>query len=126
MKCLVTYSRVGSILHLLEHFQIQPTFSNIITACPIPACGRMMTWVRFANAQTSHCWRCPTHHGHKMSPRAGSFFENSRLPLRKILGVIWCWAKDLPNKQTIEMTGISERHVISWFKVNEFVNIFII
>ena len=88
-----------------------------LTVCPIPACGRVMTWIRFRNAQTSHCWRCPTHHGQKMTPRVGSFFESSKLPLRKIVGLLWCWAKDMPNNRTMEMTGVSKKHVISWFKV---------
>ena len=91
--------------------------SHFLSACPIVACGRVMTWIKVQNGQTTHCWHCPSHTGRKVWPRSGSFFENSRLPLRKILSLIWCWAKDMSNKQTIELTGISGKIVINWFKV---------
>ena len=79
-----------------------------------------MTWVKVSSqpTRTNHCWRCPGHKGHKVWPRSGSFFEQSNLPLTKIVGLIFCWANDFPNKTTIRMVGVSERHVVEWYKVS--------
>ena len=80
-----------------------------------------MTWIKVKNGQSSHCWRCPRHNGYKMFPRVGSFFENSKLPLRKIVGLLWCWAKDMPNNKTEDIIGVSKKHVVAWFKVSNLI-----
>ena len=91
-----------------------------ILACA--TCGGLMTWVKACNTpgRTTHCWRCPRHKGHKVWPRSGSFFEQSNLPLTKIVSLIFCWANDFPNHTTIRMVAISERHIVEWFKASYF------
>src|SRR6218665_2418590 len=49
------------------------------------------------------CWPC----GVVRSVRDGSFFEKSKLSLRKIILLLYYWAMDTPQKMTSKETGIS-------------------
>ena len=55
--------------------------------------------------------------GQKVLPLVGSFFQGARPPITRLVGLIWCWAKDLSNKQTIELIGLSDKTVTAWFRV---------
>ena len=89
----------------------------MISVCP--TCARVMTWVKMSGRQTTHGWRCPVHKGRKMWPRSGSFFENSKLPMTKVVGLIWCWANDVPNHRAIMWVEVSEPQVVEWYKVRQ-------
>ena len=49
---------------------------------------------------------------HKMKVRAGSFFENSKLPLLHWLYIIFLWSIEESNKKVLQLTGLSLRTVI--------------
>ena len=78
-----------------------------------------MTWVKMSSRQTTHGWRCASHKGRKMWPRSGSFFEKSTLPITKVVGLIWCWANDVPNHRAITWVEVSEPQVVEWYKVRK-------
>ena len=50
-----------------------------------------------------------------MSERSGSVFENSQLPLEKIVALIHYWAHSLSVKATSELLSLSTRVVRAWF-----------
>ena len=61
--------------------------------------------------------------GRKVYPRVDSFMQNSNLPFSKIAGIIWCWSKQMSNKNTEDLIGVSHKHIVNWFKVNHDVKI---
>lgn len=60
-------------------------------------------------------WRCCQCHGTK-SIRDGSFFSGSKLSLKKIVMLIYCWTHDFPQNISAIECEISEGHtLIDWF-----------
>ena len=110
----------GEYLIFIAFFRIM-SFSNLIcfAGCPTPNCARIMTWVKVSGGpnRTTHCWRCPGHKGRKMWPRSGSFFEDSKVPFKKLVGILYCWANDIPNSTAIRMVGIDQSYIVQWYKV---------
>ena len=43
------------------------------------------------------------------------FFEGSKLPLRKLLGLIYMWAYSVPLSTTTTFLGVSSATVVQWF-----------
>ena len=95
---------------------------SLFSACPI--CARVMTLVKHGR-QGLKVFRCPSHKGHKMSQLSGSFFEDCHLPLVKVVGMIFCWAHDIPNHLTVTMVGVSADTVVSWFKVRYLLDVYL-
>lgn len=85
------------------------------TAPPCGVCGRDMTYVR-AGASRKYVWRCPSHKGHKVAPRMGSFWQNSNLPLVKLLQLAFFWSYNIPNKTCEEFTGLQTQSVVQWYQ----------
>ena len=85
-----------------------------------PTCAGPMTWVKVSAGQnrTTHCWRCPGHKGRKLWPRSGSFFEDSKLPFKKLVVILYCWANDIPNHTAVRMVGINQCNIVQWYKVS--------
>jgi hypothetical protein len=53
-----------------------------------PVCARVMTCIKF---RPDRAWRCPSHKNQTMSIRKGSIFENSNLPMTKIVQLLYLW-----------------------------------
>lgn len=60
-------------------------------------------------------WRCRPCKC-KKSIRNGSFFENSKLSLDKLITLIYWWTTDAKQDIVIRETGISRVSVIDWFQ----------
>ena len=37
--------------------------------------------------------------------------------MTKVVGLIWCWANDVPNHRAITWVEVSEPQVVEWYKV---------
>ena len=60
-------------------------------------------------------WYCTSCKSRKRV-REGSFFSGSHLPLGSILVMMYCWARDMPQKNTMdEAGGVNKNTVIDWF-----------
>lgn len=85
------------------------------TAPKCNVCDKVMTWVRAGDGK-KYVWRCPSHKGHKVSPRVGSFWQNSNLPLTKLLQLAFFWSYSIPNKTCEEFTGVQTQAVVQWYQ----------
>ena len=75
-------------------------------------CGTEMVLRERQNVIDGFVWECPVRHCRKRrSIRAGSFFENSKIPLGQWLYVIYLWSIEELNKRVSILTGLSLRTV---------------
>jgi len=44
----------------------------------------------------------------------GSFFSGSHLTLKQVIILMYCWSHDMPQKQIMHETYVSEHIVIDW------------
>ena len=69
--------------------------------------------LRDDKSDDSYHWECPLNKCRKRrSIRAGSFFEDSKIPLSHWLYIIFLWSIDKSNKKVSLLTGLSLRTVI--------------
>ena len=60
-------------------------------------------------------WYCKTWKKRK-SIREGSFFKESRMSLHSIIVIMYCWARDIPQKNACEEAGgASPRTIVDWY-----------
>ena len=66
--------------------------------------------------QDGWMWRC-RHRGcqRRVSIRADSIFEGSKLSISKCLQLLYWWASDLTVAQATHEVGLSQHTVIDWF-----------
>jgi len=77
------------------------------------SCGNEMV-LRSDNSDDGYHWECPVKHCRKRrSIRAGSFFEDSKIPLHRWLYIIWLWSIEESNKKVSLLTGLSLRTVVT-------------
>lgn len=57
------------------------------------------------------CLRCRT----KFSLLSHTWLSNLKLPLQQWWMLLWCWTKQIPVKQTLALTGLSEKAVRHWY-----------
>ena len=50
----------------------------------------------------------------KRTIRAGSYFERSKLPLKKLILLVYCWTYDIPQHAQAKLCGVSYRVTIQW------------
>lgn len=81
-------------------------------ACPI--CHNVMTVVR-TGRNRSPIFRCPHHHGQKMSQLFGSFWEHTRLSLPRCIMLAWLWAFKIPHADAVDATGLSQKCISTWY-----------
>ena len=76
------------------------------------SCGNEMV-LRSDNSDDGYHWECPVNHCRKRrSIRAGSFFEDSKIPLHRWLYIIWLWSIEESNKKVSLLAGLSLRTVV--------------
>ena len=77
------------------------------------SCGNQMV-LRDDKSDDGYHWECPVNQCRKRrSIRAGSFFEDSKIPLWHWLYIIFLWSIDESNKKVSLLTGLSLRTVIT-------------
>ena len=69
------------------------------------SCGNRMV-LRDDNSDDRYHWECPVNQSRKRALiRAGSFFEDSKIPLSHWLYIIFLWSIDESNKKVLLLTG---------------------
>lgn len=83
-------------------------------------CGFSMAHVKRAEAPEGYIWQCGTTRCNKrrVSVRHGSIFSKSKLPISKILNVIYEWAKGGLGIDIAVDVGIGRKAVIEWEMVS--------
>ena len=77
------------------------------------SCGNRMV-LRDNNPDDGYHWECPVNKCRKRrSIRAGSFFEDSKIPLSQWLYIIFLWSIDESNKKVSLLTGLSLRTAVT-------------
>ena len=77
------------------------------------SCGNRMV-LRDNNSDDGYHWECPVNKCRKRrSIRAGSFFEDSKIPLSQWLYIIFLWSIDESNKKVSLLTGLSLRTAVT-------------
>ena len=103
------------LLTLIQSCQAILTFlvsRGLLAARRRCSCGNQMV-LRDDKSDDGYHWECPVNKCRKRrSIRAGSFFEDSKIPLSHWLYVIFLWSIDESNKKVSLMTGLSLRTVI--------------
>ena len=80
--------------------------------CSSRGCRREMRAEKHNNAD-GYIWRCGTCRKTR-TIRAGSYFERSKLPLKKLVLLAYCWAYDIPQHAQAKLCGVSYRVSIQW------------
>jgi transposase-like protein len=78
-----------------------------------PVCSRSMTLVKY---ERSRIWRCPSHKSEKVSIRAGSYWEKSKLELDKLVEILYFWSLETPIGKLVELSGVSKKTAIQWYQ----------
>ena len=61
-------------------------------------------------------WRCTNRRCRKrLSPKTGSWFENSKLDYHSILLITYCWSVGHPNWAAALECDISENSIVDWY-----------
>lgn len=58
-------------------------------------------------------WKCPAC-GARKSVRDGSFFSGSHLTLQQVVILVYCWSRDMPQKDIIHEANIDEKTAVDW------------
>ena len=103
------------LLTLIQSYQTIFTFlvnRGLVAARRECDCGQEMVLRERPNTQDGYHWECSVHQCRKRrSIRAGSFFENSKIPLTHWLYVIFLWSIEVRSKKVAMLTGLSLRTV---------------
>ena len=104
------------LLTLIQSCQAILTFlvnRGLLAAKRICSCGNQMV-LRDNKSDDGYHWECPVNQCRKRrSIRAGTFFEDSKIPLSHWLYIIFLWSIDESNKKVLLLTGLSLRTVIT-------------
>src|SRR6187402_1751375 len=84
-------------------------------------CGNKMRWVTCPSTKERYRWKCMMKtcikYRNTCSARNGSFFENFRSDLRKILHTISFWCKGTSVEEACSETGLSKPIVCTIYKL---------
>ena len=98
---------------LLTLFQSCQAILTFLVNRGLLACGNQMV-LRDNKSDDGYHWECPVNQCRKRrSIRAGTFFEDSKIPLSHWLYIIFLWSIDESNKKVSLLTGLSLRTVIT-------------
>ena len=74
-------------------------------------CGNEMVLRERPNSEDGYHWECPVRCCRKRrSIRAGSFFEDSKIPLEQWLFIIFLWSMNESSNTVSRLTGLSLRN----------------
>lgn len=80
-----------------------------------PQCGQTMRKSKRSEIQDKYIWRCTTDEV-KRSIRKGSWFDNSKLSIHKILLITYMWVLKIESQCIMMDTKLSSRTVSGWKK----------
>lgn len=64
------------------------------------------------------CWRCPQWQCSRVKNiRTGSFFIDCRLPLDKIIHLLYFWSQNFSNSMAVRHLELSEHTVVDWYNM---------
>ena len=92
----------------LRHYNILKS----TVRCPGSSCRREMKAEK-TNVSDGYAWRC-SYCRKQRSIRANSYFEKSKLPLKKLILLTYCWAYDIPQHAQAKLCGVSYNAAIQW------------
>ena len=75
-----------------------------------PGCKSRMVYL---SQDRYRCRRC----GIRFSLLSHTWLSNLKLPLQQFWLVLWCWVAQVPVRQTIKLTELSEVTIRHWFEV---------
>ena len=85
---------------IIEYFQergvLRPKTNPF--PCPVENCGKDMAWTKKNSISDGYVWRCRKH-SKTISIRAGSYFRKSKLSLKTLFELLFCWAHRMTNDQ---------------------------
>ena len=107
----VTATPESIIEYFQEHGVLRPRTNPF--PCPVENCGKDMAWTSRKDISDGYVWRCRKHMK-RISIRAGSYFRNSKLSLKTLFELIFCWAHRMTNYQaglyfSIVIQGIQDK-----------------
>ena len=80
--------------------------------CPNHSCRREMRAEKDQSVD-GYIWRCGACKK-KRTIRTESYFERSKMPLKKLVLLAYCWANDIPQHAQAKLCGVSYRATIQW------------
>ena len=78
-----------------------------------PTCHQLCNLTVHSGSIDGKRWRCQMCNTQKSVPD-GSFFSGSHLTLKQVIILMYCWSHDMPQKQIMHETYVSEHIVIDW------------
>ncbi len=106
------FSIVNNELATIEYLQERGCLRKAAT-CPFEDCDRMMTKVCHG---ASYLFRCPKHHGRKLSLRTRSFWENANHSLCLNTKLLISWARRFCSADSCEHVNLSPFHVMKHYR----------
>ncbi len=77
--------------------------------------NRVITQVKRVVTADGYVRWCPDHKGKKNAIRMKLLVEKSHLTLAQFISATYFWSNEVIVKNTVEMTGLSERVVVNWY-----------
>ena len=76
---------------------------------------RFLSKIKSSISKDGVVYRCPTHKGHKVSIREGSFLSNHNISLTDFILLAYLWGFQLPVTAAAEMVGCSSNTAVQWY-----------
>ena len=92
---------------------------GLLASSKVCDCGIICSLVRHSNSPDGSYWKCTQPRCRKRYDlRVGSFFENSDLPLRTLVELLYWWSKDIRlSVFRREFNAISDDEIMDWFNL---------
>ena len=119
MSAVFTYFNLFNIIlnkELLNNWLHENNLLIDFSSINCQLCGRFYKFYPDSYYTEGFSWRCSTKGcRRKISPKFGSWFENSNLSVETILKLTYMWCREYSNKLASIECGISEKSVVDWF-----------
>lgn len=90
---------------------------KLLKGSTVCECGSNMKWCADGKLQDGYILRCEVRYCRKkMSIRRNSFFQKSRMSMKKIIILINLWANNYPQNAILEEYDYSRSTVVEWFR----------
>jgi hypothetical protein len=100
---------------LIRPFDEPPTCTKLLNDSHV--CGLPMKIGNVSKITDGKRWKCSKYCNCSKSIREGSIFFKSKLPLQKLLVLIWHWCMGDNNFQAVQKFGLSQTTVVDWFNI---------
>ena len=79
------------------------------------SCSRDYSTIKWKSDTCGYVFRCPGCRS-KKKLTADTFFDGSKLPIRKLLGLIYMWSYSVAVNTTTAFLGVSSATVVQWYQ----------